>query len=144
MHQYKNLYNEKVDKSSVYVESVYLNYSGTAGPVTTNAPSITATRGILCVAYGYSTTVYHHCIPSNFSIDWNAQININAFNHGTSPVLQLISENILINWTASTQKISITRGSEMHFSNLDSASCSSGSTATNMKIYQVVIVNLTN
>lgn len=83
-------------------------------------------------------------MPCNFSTDWSAKTNLHAFNHGTSPILQLLSENILTTWSASTKKLSITRGS-LYYSNLYTSTCTSGSnTGTTMQIYQVVIVNLTN
>lgn len=83
-------------------------------------------------------------MPCIFSTDWSAKVNLRAFNHGTSPILQLLSENILATWSASTKILSITRGS-LYYSNLYASTCTSGSnTSTTMKIHQVVITNITN
>ena len=88
--------------------------------------------------------MYYRCIVTSFSSNWATQINLHVFNTGTNPILQLVSENISISWTASTGKLSITRGSAMYYSNLYATSCSGGSNATSMKIYQVSILNVTN
>lgn len=139
------LYNDKVNKSAIFVENIYSNKSGATGAVTTNAVSGTTTKGVLSIGYGYNaTTVYYTTLACGFSSNWGAQISIHTFNTGTAPVLQLVAENISINWNASTRKLSITRGDKMYYANLNASGSNAGSNTTTMKIFQVTVLNVSN
>lgn len=94
----------------------------------------------MTIVYGYvSTVTYRVVIPLvGLTSTWSLQTQFTCFNVSTSsPIIQVIAENVTISFNISTKAFNVTRGSNMYYASLNTSGSSAGSNSTTIKIYSV-------
>lgn len=90
--------------------------------------------------YGYVSTVTYRVVLPLVALTstWSVQTQFTCFNlSASSPIIQVIGENVTISFNASTKAFNIARGSAMYYASLNTSGSSAGSNSTTIKIYSV-------